>query len=31
VERMAGAHPVMVESVRRLGEDLEIRALLGSP
>ncbi|HET9038455.1 MAG TPA: bifunctional diaminohydroxyphosphoribosylaminopyrimidine deaminase/5-amino-6-(5-phosphoribosylamino)uracil reductase RibD [Myxococcaceae bacterium] len=29
VERMAGARPVTVESVRWLGEDLEIRALLG--
>jgi hypothetical protein len=29
VERMAGARPVRVEAVRWLGEDLEIRALLG--
>jgi hypothetical protein len=26
---MAGARPVTVESVRWLGEDLEVRALLG--
>lgn len=29
LDRMAGARPVRVESVRSLGEDLEIRALLG--
>jgi diaminohydroxyphosphoribosylaminopyrimidine deaminase/5-amino-6-(5-phosphoribosylamino)uracil reductase len=29
VERMAGARSVRVESVRALGEDLEVRALLG--
>ncbi|HZJ53271.1 MAG TPA: bifunctional diaminohydroxyphosphoribosylaminopyrimidine deaminase/5-amino-6-(5-phosphoribosylamino)uracil reductase RibD [Myxococcaceae bacterium] len=29
VERMAGARPVRLESVRALGEDLELRALLG--
>ena len=31
VDRMAGARAVRVESVRSLGEDLEIRALLGPP
>ena len=29
LDRMAGARPVRVESVRPLGEDLEVRALLG--
>jgi diaminohydroxyphosphoribosylaminopyrimidine deaminase / 5-amino-6-(5-phosphoribosylamino)uracil reductase len=29
LDRMAGARPVRVELVRSLGEDLEIRALLG--
>lgn len=29
LDRMAGARPVRVESVRSLGEDLEVRALLG--
>jgi len=29
LDRMAGARPLRVESVRSLGEDLEIRALLG--